>query len=480
VAQGTTDILSSPEAGGRVIRGGLLRGLAFFGGALFAAGTSALLLRHLGPDDFGRYGTVAALLGIVSGVSDAGLTAVGARELALAKGDTATRLQRNLVTLRIAITPLGILAAAIFAAIAYDRTLVYGTLVGGLGIALVNTQATMMLPLSVELRLGTVALFELVKAALTFVVVLVLVAAGATLVPLLGAQIPVGIAVIAVTPLVIHLRRSLVPGFDLATARSLVREALPLAIALTMNVVYFRVLMIMTSLLASSSATGLFATSFQIFAVLFSLPLLVLSSALPLLSVAGRDDDDRLRFGLQRMTEVALAISIVFVLGIVAAAPWAIPFLGGDAYRDAVPVLQIQAFALIPVFLGQTWQLGLLSLRRQAALTWANAGALVLVVALGAIFIPLWSARGAAAAAVVAEAGLATLVYFFLRRARATVAPNFGLMPRVVLASLPAFAVLFLPVPWFVQGALSIGVFIAALAALRAVPLELLKAFLPS
>ena len=143
-------------------------------------------------------------------------------------------------------------------------------------------------------------------------------------------------------------------------------------------------------------------------------------------------------------------------------------------------MLQIQAFALIPVFLGQTWQLGLLSLRRQAALTWANAGALVLVVALGAIFIPLWSARGAAAAAVVAEAGLATLVYFFLRRARVTVAPKLGLTPRVVLASLPAFAILFLPVPWFVQGVLSIGVFVAALAALRAVPLELLKAFLPS
>ena len=71
-----------------------------------------------------------------------------------------------------------------------------------------------------------------------------------------------------------------------------------------MNVVYFRVLMIMISLLASHDETGLFATSFQVFAVLFSLPLLVLSSALPLLSVAGRDDGERLRFGLQRMTEV--------------------------------------------------------------------------------------------------------------------------------------------------------------------------------
>jgi O-antigen/teichoic acid export membrane protein len=480
VAQGATDLLSSPEAGGRVIRGGLFRGSAYFGGALFAAGTSALLFRHLGTDDFGRYGTVAALLGIVSGISDAGLTAVGSRELALAKPDDATRVQRNLVTLRLAITPLGILAAAVFAAFAYDSTMVYGTLLGGVGVALVNTQATMMLPLSVELRLGTVALFELARAALGFFVVLVLVAAGATLVPLLGAQIPVGLVLIAVTPLVIRVRRSLVPGLDGGTVRSLVRDALPLAIALTMNVVYFRVLMIMTSLLASSTATGLFATSFQIFAVLFSLPLLVLSSALPLLSVAGRDDDDRLHFGLQRITEVALAISIVFVLVIVATAPWAIPFLGGDAYRDAVPVLQIQAFALIPVFVGQTWQLGLLSLRRQASLTWANTGALVLVIVLGAIFIPLWSAEGAAAAAVIAETGLAALVYFFLWRARPAVAPRLGLTPRVVLASLPAFAVLLVPLPWLVHAVASVALFVAAAAALRAVPSELWKALRPS
>ena len=199
---------------------------------------------------------------------------------------------------------------------------------------------------------------------------------------------------------------------------SLLREALPLAVALTMNVIYFRVLMIMTSLLASQTQTGYFATSFQVFAVLFSLPLLVLSSALPLLSVAGRDDSERLRFGLQRMTEVSLAVSVVFVLAIYALAPTLIPLLGGDQYSGAAPVLQIQSFALIAVFVGQVWQLGLLSLRRQAALAWANAGALVLVLVLGAVLIPLWGARGAAAAAVLAESILAVLVYLFLRATR--------------------------------------------------------------
>jgi len=453
-----------------------VRGLGYGAGTLLAAGTSVFLLRHLGRDDFGRYASVAALLGVVSGISDAGLTAVGARELALARADDRARLLGNLVSLRLVITPIGVLAAALFALVAYDRTMFWGTLLGGLGVLLVNTQATMMMPLSIELRLFAVTAFEVVKSALTFVVVVVLVALGSSLLPFFGAQIPVGLVVVALTPLVVPVRRGLLPAFNRQVARSLLREALPLAIALTMNVVYFRVLMIMTSLLTSKSATGLFATSFQVFAVLFSLPLLVLSTALPLLSVAGRDDNERLRFGLQRMTEVALAASVVFVLVIVALAPTLIPLLGGNQYRGAGPVLQIQSFALIAVFVGQVWQLGLLAMRRQAALAWANAGALALVLVLGGIFIPLWHARGAAAAAVIAESFLAVLVYLFLHRQAPAVAPRLGLTPRVVLAALPAFAALVIPAPWEIDLPVALLVFATAAVVLKAIPFELVHA----
>ena len=470
------DLLASPDAGGRVVRGGVLRGIGYGIGTLVAAGTAVLLLRHLGRVDFGRYGTVGALLGVISGVSDAGLTAVGSRELALAAPADRPRLLRNLVTLRLAITPVGVVAAAIFAFVSYDRTMFWGTVLGGLGVLFVNTQATMMAPLSVDLRLGTVTVFEVLKTTLTFVFVAAFVGAGWSLLPLLAIQIPVGVAIILLTPLAVPIGRGLLPGYDRAIAASLLREALPLAVALTMNVVYFRVLMIMTSLLGSKDATGLYATSFQVFAVLFSLPLLVLSSALPLLSVAGRDDLERLRFGLQRMTEVALASGIVFVLSIFALAPVLIPFLGGGQYRDAAPVLQIQVFALIAVFVGQTWQLGLLSVRRQAALAWANGGALLVVVVAGAILIPTAGARGGAVAAVIGETSLAIFVYLALRRAATNLAPTPGLAPRVVAASLPAFAVLVLPVPWEVQLVGSLVVFSVVAFAIRAVPSELVHA----
>jgi len=472
-----TDVLRTPQAGARVIRGGALRGLGYGAGILLAAGTSVLLLRYLGVVDFGRYATVAALLGIVSGITDAGLTAVGARELAVRRPAERAAVLRNLVALRLVVTPIGVGFAVLFALVAgYDSTLVYGTLLGGLGVLLVNTQATMMMPLSVELRLGALTAFEVARAALTLAGVGLLVALGTGLLPFFGVQAAVGAVVLAATPLVLQ-RAGLLPTIDRPVARMLVREALPLAAALAMNVVYFRVLVILTSLLGTAEATGYFGTSFRIFEVLFGLPLLVLSVALPVLSVAGAEDEERLRYSLQRMTEVALAVAVLLVLVIVVLAEPAIVLLAGEEFRGAAPVLQIQAVALIGVFVGQTWQLGLVAIRRQSALGWANGIALVLVVALGVALIPAYGATGAAVAAVIAESALALLLLFFLRREGPGLVPRFGFAPRVALAGAIATPFLFVPIPRLAAAAGAAVAFLAGAYAAGALPPELRAAF---
>ena len=114
----------------------------------------------------------------------------------------------------------------------------------------------------------------------------------------------------------------------------------------------------LVSLLSSEEQTGIFGTSFRIFELLLGLPALILSVALPLLSVAVDEDDDRLRNGLQSMTEASLLIAALLVVGMAILAEPGIRLVGGEEYIGAAPVLRIQALALIPVFLGQVWQLG--------------------------------------------------------------------------------------------------------------------------
>ncbi|MBA3427154.1 MAG: hypothetical protein H0U07_01080, partial [Actinobacteria bacterium] len=177
-----TDVLRTGEAGGKVIRGGVLRGAGYAAGILLGAGTSVLLLRHLGVADFGRYGVVIALLGIVGGITDAGLTAVGSRELAIRPAAERPALMRNLVALRILLTSAGVVVATLFAlAAGYDGVVVAGTAVAGVGILLLHTQSTLMMPLAIELRYGSITLVETLRHALTLVGIAALVVAGASL-----------------------------------------------------------------------------------------------------------------------------------------------------------------------------------------------------------------------------------------------------------------------------------------------------------
>ena len=181
--------------------------------------------------------------------------------------------------------------------------------------------------------------------------------------------------------------------------------------------------------------TGLFATSFRIFEILLGIPTLVLAVALPLLAVAGAEDRDRLRYALQRMTETAVAASLLLVLVTVVLAEPAILLLGGEKYRDAAPILQVQAFALLGVFVGQVFTLGLVSLRRQRDVAIANGIALAVVIVLGIVLVRAYAGIGGAVAAVATEALLALLLLWFLARAERDIVPRFGFLWRPLVAA---------------------------------------------
>jgi O-antigen/teichoic acid export membrane protein len=474
VVSGETDILRTGEAGGRVIRGGALRALGYAAGILLGAGTSVLLLRHLGVEDFGRYGIVVALIGIVSAVTDAGLTAVGSRELAVLPPAERPELLRSLVGLRVLLTSAGVAAATGFAALAgYPGVVVGGTALAGLGVLLLNTQSTLMMPLAIELRLGAITLLETLRHALTLVGVAVLVLAGASLLPFFGVQIAVGVVVLALTPFVVTLVR---PALDRAAARRLLRESLPIAAAIAMNVIYLRLLVILVSVQTGERETGLFATAFRVFEILLGIPTLVLAVALPLLAVAGAEDRDRLRYGLQRLLETAVAASILLVLVTVVLAEQAIVLLGGEEYRDAAPILRVLAFALLGVFVSQVLTLGLVSLHRQRYVAFANAAALALVIVLGTVLVRAYQGLGGAAAAVATEAVLAILLLLVLLRFERDVSPRVGLLPRALAAGAAGALAALIPVTPWVTGPLAAVTFLAAGFVLGAIPPEVLPA----
>ena len=473
------DLLRTPEAGGRVVRGGLVRGVGYAISTALGIATAVLLLRHLGVSDFGRFATVTAVLGIVAGITDAGLTAVGSREISVARSAVdRVHILNNLLLLRIVAASLGVAAAVGFTVVAgYDGTMIAGTALGGVGVVLISAQSMLTVPIWVGLRIVSLTALEVLRNLLTLAGVAALVVLGASLLPFFGIQVVVAVLLIPVTVLLARVGTRFARGVERAAVVRLLRETLPLAVAFAMSVVYIRVLMVLVSLLSNDVETGLFGTSFRIFEMLLALPALILSVALPLLSVAGDEDEPRLRSALQSMTEASLLVATLLVVGIVILAEPGIRLVGGDEYAGAASVLRIQALALIPLFLVQTWQLGLIAGRAQRALAVANGLALVLVIVLGVALVPGGGADAAAWVAVAAETALALFLWIALERMRPGGGPSLRFAWKVaVAAGVAAGAGYLLRDSPVVAAVVAAAAFVAVAVATRAVPPDLYHA----
>jgi O-antigen/teichoic acid export membrane protein len=476
----SADVLRTPRAGALVIRGGALRALGYAVAAILGAATSVFLLRGLGVEDFGRYATVAALLGIVSTLSDAGLVAVGARELAVrAAGPERERLLENLVALRIVLTVAALGGALVFAAAAsYDSVLVGGLLLGGAGVLLVNTQSTMMLPLSVELRVGTITAVEIAKSTVTLASIAALALVGASLLPYFAVQILAGAVVLGVTPRLLGSSAGLRPRLRRAEARGLLRDAAPVAVALAMNVLYLRLLVVLVSLETGARETGLYGTAFRVVELFVVMPPVLVGIAIPLLAVAGAEDLARLRYGLQGLAEIVTVASLGLALVVAVLAEPALRLLGGVEYEGATTLLQIQIWALVPLAVGSVVSLGLLSLRRQRDIALANALAVAIVLLAGYPLIVAYGGKGAAVAGVVAEAALVAALLALLWLAERAAVPRFWFVPRPLVAVAAGSATLLVPLPDWVDGAVAGVVFVVVALAVRAVPREVVEALL--
>lgn len=480
-ADADVDILHTAQAGPRVVRGSMLRVLSFGTGALFTAIASVLLLRHLGLVEFGRYATVMAIIAIAAGISDAGLTMVGTREMSLLpRGPQRMGLLADLLGLRMVLTPLAAAVGVSFAALAgYSPVLIAGTALAGAGLVLFNMQTTFMMLPAVELRNVRVSLAEIVRQALMLAGVALLVALGAELSAFFALHIAVALGLLLVTPALVGRRGLTGPQLHRKRALQLLMRGLPVAAAYALAVIYFRVLLLILSVTGSEADVGAFGTSLRIFELLIGVPTIAIGVALPVLSAAA---GDKVRFGYQvdRLVRSALFLGGLIAVTLALGARPVVEILGGSEFAPAADILRVHIAAFVPVFLGAVASTALIALGAQRMLVLANGTALVVMVALGLLLVPAEGAHGAALAAIAGELALAILLFASLRRAAPSAMPRATVLLPVVPAVVLSLSVGLVPgLPDAAAAAIGGLVFLIFGLLFRAIPAEIFDALRP-
>jgi len=474
------DVLTSSEAGGKVIRGSAMRVVANVAGLLLGLVTATLLLRHLGVEDSGRYVTVLSLVGIAVSVVDNGLNVTASSELARRNLEARRPLLANILGQRLLVAAVAWALLVAFALVAgYPEEMVVGTVLAGAGVLLVAVANALLVPLTVQLRNGGLAFVEVLRQVATLAGVAGLVAWGATLTPFFAVQLVVGLLVIAAVPFLVGRGGLVWPRFTRVEQRILLGTALPVALALALGQIYFRLVIVLMSLISPADQTGYFGASLRAMEALIVIPVLVANVALPLLTAAARDNLNRLRYALAGLAEGAVIAGVLVALVTFRAAEPLMSLLGGSEFGPAGDVLRIQVLALLFIALYQIWTMGLISLGEQRQLILTNALGLLAVGVFAAVLVPSLGARGGAAASVFGDIVLAALIYWRLHRSIGKVTARGAFLARVAIAAAVAVVPLFLSVPALAAAALSAVVFLGIGLLIGMIPQELRAALRP-
>ena len=472
------DILASREAGGRFLRGSGIRVIAYGAGLLVGLISTPLVTRHLGPVNWGHFITVTSLIFIAAALSEGGVGNLGVREFSTGSETERRAFMSSLLGLRIALSCVGAIGAVAFALIAgYSSVLVEGTALACVSLLLEGVRITLSIPLTARLRLGWLALSDFTGQFVTAVFMIALVIGGASLLPFYAVAIFASLATVALTATLARREISLRPAFSPARWRTLLSESVIYTAATTLGVIYFQIVIIAMSLLASKSQTGYFGLSFRVLSLVNGIPWLLVASAFPILARAARDDHERLRYSLQRLFDGSLVVGCLFTLCVIVGAPFAVAVVGGPKFHASIEVLQILGIGVVGTFLVATWSFALLTLRLYRELIVVNAIVVALAIALSLLLIPSDQAHGAAVVTATLEILLAGGYYAVLSHRHPELRPSVRQVPRVALAFAFAFGVAFaLPVHPVIAVAVGVVLLFGALLALHALPEEFLQA----
>jgi O-antigen/teichoic acid export membrane protein len=381
----------------------------------------------------------------------------------------------DLLGMRVVMGGVAILLATLLAVIlGYEPWLVVGTALASAGLVLWSTNLILAAPLVAELRLGWVTAIDLFRNVGAVVLILAGVGAGVGLVAFLAVPIPIAAVAVAWTALLVRRQVSLRPSFRIETWRVLLRDVVPYALATAAGLLYFRVAVVLLSLIASEHETGLYSASFRTVEVLLIVPQLAVSTVLPIFAHAATRDRDRLAYGIDRTFRAAAVFGAGLAVVLALGAPFAIAVVAGPDFSGAADMLRIQALGLGVAIVTSVFTFALLSLRMHRELLVSNIAALAVSIVLTLVLGSAWGGIGAATATAIAELCLVGAAIWLLLREHPTLAPSWSFLVRVLGAGAVTAALALIPAPSVVLAIAGLAVYTLLARALGAVPEELL------
>lgn len=429
--------------------------------------TSALILRYLHVDGNGAYTTAMAYLGFFSVIADLGLYLILVRDINK-PGANVERIVGNLLALRWVSAFIVLFGgAAIVSFFGFSHQENMAILIGvGSFIAVAATQLLVGVFQS-KLAMIYVASGELLGRAVLLVTTLIVISRQGSLYSMMLAVVISTVAnfifIWASSRKFLRLRLH----FDWGYWKSTLRDTLPIAISIVLNLIYFRADTIILRMMKGTYDVGLYGAAYKILEILNTFPIMFVGLLLPALGAAfaGNDNITFQRIFQKGFTLLSIAVVPLLIGGWVLAEP-ALVLIGNQEYAPAAPVLRLLLFGVAALFFGSLSGHVVTIIHRQRQMVWSYLSVAVLGLVLYLTLIPRFSLYGAAIGTIVTESITALVGYILILRVM-----KFKLalhsIPKVFLSGIAMIAVIIVLRPLNVWVATVVGLAIYMLMLFR-------------
>ncbi len=358
-----------------------------------------VILDTFGQDRFGDYVLVLTVVTLIGLGVDSGLGQIAVREVSRGEDENATL--GTVVGMKLVYATVGTIAVqVVLTAFSPTVELRMAALCAG---SIYVVDALLVVTASFQSRLEQQydALVRSINVVLKSITVIVLVRAGATLVPVIAAQMMIPLIGGFLAVVLARQRFGVRLRFQRSRVRWLFGQSWYMGISAFVALAWLRMDSMMIDLMRNRTELGLYGSVQQPLEYLLIGGSVITSLSLPLMSRYHDRDPDRYMMVHRRTLEVGLGLygliaAMAFVVG---DDVLAIPSDG--EYADAYGALCFLALSMITMGTAIWHSAVLLSAQLQRLTLFVNLGSIALGIALNLLLIPAYGIEGAAAATLL-------------------------------------------------------------------------------
>lgn len=388
-------------------------------GTLLGLVVIRLLTGYLGAEGYGRYTTVFSYVQLFSILADFGLYVILVKKISEPGADV-ERLSGNFFTIRLLASLVLLGLAPLIALFIPQYPLEVKLAIPIMSLSFLFVTLVQLLTGVFQQKLETykVAIAEIVSKVVLLLGTIIAVWFHVDFLLLITAVSIAQVANFLVTYIFIRRYFPLRLYFDFRLWREIMRDAFPIAISVSLNLIYFKADTIILTLFRPDHEIGIYGAPYKILEVVITVPSIFVGLVLPILAAHYASQNmEAFRKVYQKAWDFLLMLALPLVFGSLALAPKIIFILTKEKFQEFIPsinVLRILVIAVGIIFLGTLFGHLIVAINQQRRMIWNYFFVAVTSLIGYLIFIPRFTYFGAAWMTVYAEATIMLLALYLV------------------------------------------------------------------